>query len=70
MNLNKIYNKITKDKASTHQKTTITRPQSIFSDSSFSLPTAYYERTTPYFPDNTTENIDIDDEIVRNGKFF
>jgi hypothetical protein len=36
------------DKARTNQRATITRPHSIFTESSFSLPTAYYEQTTPY----------------------
>lgn len=36
------------DNARSNQKTTIGRPQSVFTDSSFSLPTGYYEQTTPY----------------------
>ncbi len=36
------------DKARSNQRATITRPHSIFTESSFSLPTAYYEQTTPY----------------------
>ena len=34
--------------ARSNQKTTIGRPQSVFTGSSFSLPTGYYEQTTPY----------------------
>ena len=57
------------------QHTTITRPQSVFSDSSISLPTAYYETTTPYltknsFPQfiNSLNEIPIEtDEIFDNN---
>lgn len=34
--------------ASIKQTSTIARPSSIFTDSAFSLPTAYHEKTTPY----------------------
>ncbi len=53
--------------ASSSQHTTIVRPQSIFTNSSFSLPTAYYEQTTPYIPDKNLKGYDEDsDEIEKN----
>lgn len=67
------------DLASSSQHTTIARPQSVFSDSSISLPTAYYEHTTPYLrstfpqfdiPDNSDRIDELeepDDEIIKNN---
>lgn len=40
--------KTLEDKARSSQKKTIGRPQSLFTGSSFSVPTAYHETTTPY----------------------
>ena len=37
-----------KGQASRHQKTTISKPNSVISGSSFSLPISYYDHTTPY----------------------
>lgn len=56
------------DKASANQKSTVIRPQSIFSDSSFSLPTGYYDKTTPYLPNDAFEQED-DDDVVKHGHF-
>jgi hypothetical protein len=53
------------EKARSSQKTTIGRPQSVFTDSSFSLPTAYYEQTTPYGEynrKNKNEDYNFDDD--------
>lgn len=40
--------KTLEDNARSSQKKTIGRPQSLFTGSSFSVPTAYHETTTPY----------------------
>jgi len=39
---------ILEGQASRHQKTTISKPNSVISGSSFSLPISYYDHTTPY----------------------
>lgn len=46
------------------QKKTISKPNSVISGSSFSLPVSYYEKTTPYpFDDFDDEDNDFDGEI-------
>ena len=55
-------NPIILDKAAFSQHATITRPHSAFTESSFSLPTAYYEQTTHYFKKFTNLKNDMDDE--------
>lgn len=62
------------DKASSSQHTTIIRPQSIFSESSISLPTAYYEHTTPYlkssFPQFNGNQLDEFPEEDESNEIF
>lgn len=52
-----------------NQKKTIIRPQSIFTESSFSLPTNYYEQTTPYAnfhgPEFKKYKIDDGDDFLK-----
>lgn len=43
------------DRASNQQKTTISKPGSVISGSSFSVPISYYDQTTPYGLDQLEE---------------
>ena len=55
------------DNVRASQKQTIVRPQSIFTESSFSLPTNYYEQTTPYaaFQSSKYKKYQIEDDLIR-----
>ena len=53
---------LTKDQASGAQKRTISKPNSVVSGSSFSLPVNYYDNTTPYMFENDDDD-NFDDDI-------
>ncbi|CAF0891209.1 unnamed protein product [Brachionus calyciflorus] len=58
--------KTLEENARNSQKKTIGRPQSVFTGSSFSLPTAYYEQTTPYgdFTGDRSKQYKINDNNI------
>ncbi len=57
--------------ASSSQHTTIVKPRSVFSDSSsFSLPTAYYEQTTPYQPNLAANELDENENFDENPESY
>ena len=57
------WNLTKKDQASGAQKRTISKPNSVVSGSSFSLPVSYYDKTTPYMFENDNEDNEFDDDI-------
>jgi hypothetical protein len=52
------------------QKTTISKPNSVISGSSFSLPVNYYDMTTPYQFDGDADEVDEFDNDIRGFDDF